>query len=165
MTWTEAAHPRNAKGPAGGEFKGGNTAATTAKPASKPGAKKAGPRRTTAAHGSMSFNGKTGTGYGMKNGDARVKKLQKLLNRLHLTDAQGRPLKVDGKLGPLTTAAVKKWQKRNGMAATGVVTPAMLAKAGKPAHRKTTTAHVRARAAKKAKAPKANVPPVRPKPY
>jgi len=160
VTWTEAAHPRNAKGPAGGEFKGGNAAKTTAKPA----AKKTGPRKPAAAHGSMSFNGKTGTGYGMKNGDPRVKKLQTMLNGLHLTDAHGKPLKVDGKLGPKTTAAVKKWQAKNGMKANGVVTPAMLAKAGKPAHRRTTTAHVRARAAKKAK-PKANVPPVRPKPY
>jgi peptidoglycan hydrolase-like protein with peptidoglycan-binding domain len=160
VTWTETAHPRNAKGPGGGEFKGGNAAAkTTAKPA-------ASRKRTSAApHGSMSYNGKTGTGYGSPHGDARVRKLQAMLNKLGLKDAHGKPLAVDGKLGPLTTQAVKRWQRKNGMPANGVVTPAMLAKAGKPAHRKTTTAHVRARAAKKAKTPKPNVPPVRPKPY
>lgn len=141
MTWTETAHPRNAKGPAGGEFKSSNAAKTTAKPASK--------KRTSAApHGSMSYNGRTGTGYGMKNGDPRVKKLQTMLNHLGLKDAHGKPLAVDGKLGPLTTQAVKAWQRKNGMKADGVVTPAMLAKAGTP-KRKTTTAHVRARAAKK----------------
>jgi peptidoglycan hydrolase-like protein with peptidoglycan-binding domain len=160
VTWTEAAHPRNMKGPGGGEFKSGNAAKTTAKPAARK-RTAAGKRPAAMPHGSMSFNGKTGTGYGMKNGDPRVKKLQTMLNKLGLKDAHGKPLAVDGKLGPLTTQAVKAWQKRNGMKANGIVTPQMLAKAG--ARKKPTTAHVRARAAKKAKTP--NVPPVRPKPY
>jgi peptidoglycan hydrolase-like protein with peptidoglycan-binding domain len=161
VAWTETAHPRNMKGPGGGEFKGGSGAKPAAKPASKkPGAKKAG----AAPHGSMSFNGKTGTGYGSKNGDPRVKKLQTMLNKLGLKDAHGKPLAVDGKLGPLTTQAIKAWQRKNGMKADGVVSPAMLAKAGA---RKTTTAHVRARAAK-AKPQAAPKPKPRaplPKPY
>lgn len=77
----------------------------------------------------MSFNGRTGTGYGSKHGDARVRQLQQALNRLGMTDAVGKRLVVDGKLGPKTTAAIKKWQKAHGMKADGVVTPAMLKQA------------------------------------
>jgi peptidoglycan hydrolase-like protein with peptidoglycan-binding domain len=147
------------KGPAGGEFKSGNAAKTTAKPA-------ASRKRTSAApHGSMSFNGKTGTGYGMPHGDPRVRKLQTMLNKLGLKDAHGKPLAVDGKLGPLTTQAVKAWQKCNGMKATGVVTPQMLAKAGTPAHRKAALTRRKPLKAKPKKAARPNVPPVRPKPY
>lgn len=156
MTWTETAHPRNMKGPGGGEFKSGSGA----KPAAKPGAKKTGPARKRPAgpaHGSMSFNGKTGTGYGSKNGDPRVRKLQQLMNRLGIKDAHGKPLDVDGKLGPLTTEAIKAWQRKNGMPANGVVSPAMLAKAGKPAHRKA--------ALPKRKPLKAKPQRVLPKPY
>jgi peptidoglycan hydrolase-like protein with peptidoglycan-binding domain len=158
VTWTETAHPRNMKGPGGGEFKTGNAATTAAKPAS-------GKRASAAPHGSMSYNGKTGTGYGMKNGDPRVKKLQAMLNKLGLKDAHGKPLAVDGKLGPLTTQAVKAWQKRNGMKPTGVVTPQMLAKAGTPAHRKAALTKRKPLKAKPKKAARPNVPPVRPKPY
>lgn len=71
---------------------------------------------------SFSFDGKRGTGYGSKGGDARIKTLQKALNRLGLTDSKGNKLAVDGKLGPRTTAAIKKAQRALGMKATGVVT-------------------------------------------
>jgi HK97 family phage prohead protease len=67
-----------------------------------------------------------GTGYGIAGGDARVKQLQEALNRLGLKDADGKPLKVDGKLGPKTTAAIKKLQKQLGVKADGQVTPALL---------------------------------------
>lgn len=68
----------------------------------------------------------TGAGYGAKGGDARVKQLQKILNNLGFTDAAGQPLKVDGKLGPRTTAAIKRLQRRMGMQADGLVSPGLL---------------------------------------
>lgn len=67
-----------------------------------------------------------GTGYGIAGGDARVKQLQEALNRLGLTDQSGNPLKVDGKLGPKTTAAIKKLQKQLGLRVDGQVTPELL---------------------------------------
>jgi HK97 family phage prohead protease len=69
-----------------------------------------------------------GSGYGTAGGDARVKRLQEALNRLGLTDADGKPLKVDGKLGPKTTAAIKKAQRQLGVTPDGKVTPALLEK-------------------------------------
>lgn len=69
----------------------------------------------------------TGAGYGTGGkGDARVKQLQKILNNLGFTDMHGKPLQVDGKLGPRTTAAIKRLQRRMGVRADGLVTPALL---------------------------------------
>jgi HK97 family phage prohead protease len=68
-----------------------------------------------------------GTGYGTPGGDKRVLQLQEDANRLKLTDAHGQPLKLDGKLGPRTTAAVKKLQAALGVKQDGVVTPGLLA--------------------------------------
>lgn len=87
-------------------------------------------RLGAASGGKMSFNGKTGTGYNTPGGDARVKLLQQALNDAGFTDAQGRPLAVDGKLGPLTTAAVKSAQRALGVPTDGVVTPKLLAQIG-----------------------------------
>lgn len=71
----------------------------------------------------------TGAGYGTNGkGDQRVKQLQSALNRLGFTDAAGHKLLVDGKLGPRTTAAIKRLQKRLGMKADGIVSPALLKK-------------------------------------
>ena len=70
----------------------------------------------------------TGTGYNTPGGDKRVKALQSILNRLGLTDGDGKPLKVDGKLGPKTTGAIKKMQQRLGLKPDGRVTPALLVK-------------------------------------
>jgi hypothetical protein len=67
-------------------------------------------------------------GYGKKGGDARVKGLQSQLNKMGLTDASGKPLAVDGMLGPKTTAAIKKAQKRLGMKPTGKADAAFLSK-------------------------------------
>lgn len=75
----------------------------------------------------MSFNGMTGTGYGVPGGDQRVKYLQRLLNRLGLRDMNGQPLRVDGELGPLTTSAIKAAQAKLGVKQDGVVTPALMA--------------------------------------
>lgn len=77
----------------------------------------------------MSYDSKrnVGTGYGSKQGDSRVKKLQTALNRLGLKDKNGKPLKVDGKLGPLTTSSIIAAQRRLGIKpADGKVTPALL---------------------------------------
>lgn len=68
----------------------------------------------------------TGAGYGAKGGDKRVKQLQQALNRLGFKDMHGKPLLVDGKLGPRTTAAIKRLQTRLGLKADGIVTPALL---------------------------------------
>ncbi|GAA4626628.1 hypothetical protein GCM10023196_035630 [Actinoallomurus vinaceus] len=76
----------------------------------------------------LSYDSKsnTGTGYGSAKGDAHVRQLQEALNRLGLTDGNGKKLAVDGKLGPLTTAAVKKAQKALGLKQDGKVTPDLL---------------------------------------
>jgi peptidoglycan hydrolase-like protein with peptidoglycan-binding domain len=67
--------------------------------------------------GSMSNNG---TSSGMSNGSssshmshAKVKKLQRALNN------HGNHLKVDGIMGSNTRSALKKYQRKNGMQATG----------------------------------------------
>jgi len=80
--------------------------------------------------GTLSYDAKTnrGAGYGSKDGDPRVHKLQEALNRLGLKDSAGKPLKLDGKLGPRTTAAIRKAQHRLGLPVDGKVTPALLAK-------------------------------------
>ncbi len=67
-------------------------------------------------------------GYDKKGGSPQVKGLQSKLNKLGLTDASGKPLAVDGKLGPKTTAAIKKAQKRLGMKPTGKADGAFLDK-------------------------------------
>lgn len=67
-----------------------------------------------------------GTGYGVKGGDKNVHSLQQALNRLGFTDSRGRKLTSDGKLGPLTTAAVRKAQRALGVKADGIVSPAFL---------------------------------------
>lgn len=106
-------------------------------------------RLGAAAGGPMSFNGKTGTGYGMARGDARVSMLQTALNRLGITDGNGHKLQVDGQLGPLTTAAVKKAQQMLSQQPNGVVTPKLMAQilGMKPAAvaPKTTARHLMSR--------------------
>lgn len=99
--WDADKHPRAAKGSAGG----GQFASL-----------------------SYSAKNKTGSGYDKRSGDANVKRLQRALNRLKITDSHGKPLLVDGKLGPLTTSAVKKAQKALGLRADGKVTPELLSK-------------------------------------
>lgn len=71
----------------------------------------------------------TGTGYGTgSKGDKNVKALQTYLNSLGVKDSQGNPLKVDGKLGPRTTSAVKRLQRKLGLKADGLVTPALMSR-------------------------------------
>jgi peptidoglycan hydrolase-like protein with peptidoglycan-binding domain len=107
----------------------------------------------------LSYNAQsnTGTGYGSKSGDGRVKAAQTALNKAHMTDADGKVLKLDGKLGPKTTAALKRYQKAHGLKPDGKITPALLAalKKGSPAPAKT---HKKAALAKPARRP---LPPTR----
>lgn len=125
MPFDESAHPRGEAGTAtGGQFVAAQTTTKTTT------AKKGG-------GGSMSYDPKTkrGTGYGRKGGDPRVRKLQALLNKLGLKDAKGRPLAVDGQLGPLTTQAIKAAQRKYGMPVTGKVDGAFIKRlqaGGKP---------------------------------
>jgi peptidoglycan hydrolase-like protein with peptidoglycan-binding domain len=127
--WDPTAHPHAPAGSAaGGQFtaSGGATAKAGNAPA-KQGAGNAPKRKGGPALGYDAKSGR-GTGYGKPGGDARVKKLQASLNRLGLKDADGRALKLDGKLGPRTTAAIKAAQRKLGVPADGKVTPQLLAK-------------------------------------
>lgn len=119
-------HPRAPAGSStGGEFApGGSGSGKT--PTRRVAPKK--PARRD--NGTLSYDSKSnrGTGYDSKDGDPRVKRLQQALIRLGLTDSAGKPLKLDGKLGPKTTAAVRKAQHRMGVPVDGKVTPALLKK-------------------------------------
>lgn len=101
MEWNPSEHPRKAAGAAGG-----------------------------GQFAPLSYNAKTntGTGYGKKHGDDRVRDAQKALNALGMKDASGKPLVLDGKLGPRTTAALKRYQKAHGMRPDGKITPALLSR-------------------------------------
>jgi len=124
--FTESLHPRDAGKFAVAAGSGNRTVNPTAKPAGSGGGKGGSGGKAKAKTGNLSFDGKRGAGYGMPNGDPRVHSLQQALNRLGLTDSSGKKLKDDGKLGPKTTAAVKKAQRALGLKADGVVTPALL---------------------------------------
>jgi len=104
--FNEALHPRG-KGAQGGQFVA---------------------KGSSGANDTIGYDSKrgTGAGYGARGGDKRVKQLQTALNRLGFTDANGHKLLVDGKLGPRTTAAIKRLQKRLGLKADGIVSPQLL---------------------------------------
>jgi peptidoglycan hydrolase-like protein with peptidoglycan-binding domain len=126
--FTESLHPR-----ASGKFaKKAEESQARKAAATKAAAAKGGAGKSSAAgggaKGSLSFDGKRGAGYGTPGGDKRVHSLQKALNRLGFGDGAGKPLKDDGKLGPKTTAAIKRAQRAMGLKADGAVTPALLAK-------------------------------------
>lgn len=110
----------------GGQFVGGGGGGSP-KPAAKrrPGAKRPAPKKPA---GPMGFDGKTGTGYDTPGGDPGVKQLQGALNAMGFTDAQGKPLAVDGKFGPRTTAAVIAMQQKLGLPTDGKVSPELLAR-------------------------------------
>lgn len=54
---------------------------------------------------------------------SEVKKLQKNLNSLGITDADGNKLAVDGEFGTSTREAVKKFQKKYGLTIDGIYGP------------------------------------------
>lgn len=120
---------------------------------------------SSGSNDTIGFDAKRGTGAGYGTGgkgDPRVKQLQTALNKLGFTDAAGHPLLVDGKLGPRTTAAIKRLQRRLGMKADGLVTPALLkqvrgaaAKGGKGLPAKKRVMHHPAKKAAPKKATKA----------
>lgn len=111
MSFTEQLHPRGT-GSQGGQFvvKGSGGKST---------------KQSTLSYDSKSGHG---AGYGAKGGDSNVKSLQGELNRLGVKDADGNALKLDGKLGPRTTASIKRLQKKLGMATDGKVSVAFLSK-------------------------------------
>lgn len=126
LSWDPSKHPRAKKGSAGG-----------------------------GRFAPLSYNAKanTGTGYGSRNGDDRVRAAQQALNKAGMTDAQGHKLKLDGKLGPKTTAAIEAYQRKHGLKPDGKITPALLKQltgggSPGPAKKNTTTA-IRKRAASK----------------
>lgn len=145
----------------GGQF-GSAGGGGAAKPAAGHGHTGAHPAAHHAAHTgpprhTLAYNPKTntGAGYGMPHGDPNVKSLQTVLNRLGMKDSHGKPLAVDGKLGPLTTSSIKALQTRLGVKADGQVSPAFFAQvvalkefppphvkpAARPHHRGVETAH------------------------
>lgn len=107
--FNEALHPRG-KGAQGGQFVSKGADGQTVR---------------TNQIGYNAGSGK-GTGYSIKGGDRNVKALQQELNRLGIVDGQGNQLKVDGKFGPKTTAAVRRLQARLGLHPDGKVTPQLL---------------------------------------
>lgn len=156
MAFASGEHPRIPSGPGGGEFtnagSGGKGPAKQAKPPPHKPAHHGASHGAhgahvapTSGHGTLAYDPKSdhGPGYGSADGDSRVHTLQQTLNRLGLTDGHGKALKDDGKLGPRTTAAIKKLQTRLGVTADGQVTPAFLKSlAGMktlPAHHHSTT--------------------------
>lgn len=165
IPWDSGKHPRAAAGAAGGgQFAAGGGS-------SAPGKKATGTAHKTATvkkgPQSLSYDAKSGrgAGYGRPGGDPRVRKLQTSLNRLGLKDGSGHTLKLDGKLGPRTTAAVKAAQRKLGLPADGKVTPQLLAKltAAKSLTKKAKAPHVKVvhpKAAPKV-APKAAAAPVK----
>lgn len=145
--FTEQLHPRGT-GAVGGQFVAGGGGSAPAKKAAPAAKKRSYPK------GSLAFDGKRGAGYGKPGGDAKVHSLQKALNRLGFTDGGGNKLKDDGKLGPRTTAAVKKAQRQLGLKPDGVVTPALLSQLSKAKSGKSLRP-----AAKKAMPAKKTAPP------
>lgn len=120
--------------PKGGQFAtGGGRVTGKGKPSKSrrtgSGSKSGGAKKAAPPDPNLHFDGKTGTGYGVKGGDARVRTLQQALNRLGLKDRSGNELAVDGRYGPRTTSSVKKLQKALGLPVDGKVTPELLKQA------------------------------------
>ena len=139
MPFDEAAHPRGQAGTAtGGQFvaASGDQAATGKSVLGL----KAGAASLPKGGGAGGKGGgkgkKGGKGKGKKASPAQkakaVKGVQTLLNRLGFTDAAGKKLAVDGIVGPKTTAAIKRAQRKYGLPATGKLTPELLKKLKAP---------------------------------
>jgi putative chitinase len=124
--WSSLLHPRAPAGSSGGgQFSAsGGSGAKKPKKGAKGKKRKRHARKRAPGKGTLGFQ----AGYGSPHGDARVRALQQRLNALGVGDAGGRPLVIDGKLGPKTTAAIKSWQRKNGMAPTGTINAAALRK-------------------------------------
>jgi len=68
--------------------------------------------------------GPLGKSKAAKTGDAKVKAAQEALNR------NGANIEADGKLGPKTKAAIRQYQQRNGLQATGNLDSQTMARLG-----------------------------------
>jgi peptidoglycan hydrolase-like protein with peptidoglycan-binding domain len=145
MTFAEQLHPRGT-GAQGGQFVVKGSGGKTTK------------------QDTLSYDGKRGAGYGAAGGDANVKTLQRELNRLGIQDAAGNPLKLDGKLGPKTTAAIKRLQRKMGLPADGKVSVGFLNRIKKvaPGGAKKSAAPSKKAAPKKAPAKKSAAPAKKP---
>jgi peptidoglycan hydrolase-like protein with peptidoglycan-binding domain len=134
MPYDEAAHPRAEAGQAsGGQF----VAAEGSTGKSVLGLKAKGASLPTEKKGGGKGKGKGKAGGKDKKGDAAKKAqqnraLQEALTRLGLKGTDGKPLKVDGVIGPNTTAAIKAAQRKYGMRPDGKVTPDLLRRLTKP---------------------------------
>lgn len=129
MTWDPSKHARApAGGPAGGQFSTSSSSSGGSKNVGAEEKRGSGkPPHTGTKQGDLRLK----AGYGNPHGDKRVKHLQTLLNKLGATDHTGKKLVLDGKLGPKTTAAIKKAQRELGVKVTGIVSPAFLSQLGK----------------------------------
>jgi peptidoglycan hydrolase-like protein with peptidoglycan-binding domain len=158
--FAEELHPRGT-GAVGGQFVAAGASSSRTTPAKQQKAAPAGKKAGKGGGGNLAFDGKRGPGYGKPGGDPRVKGLQTALNKLGFTDGSGKELNRDGKLGPKTTAAIKKAQRALGLKPDGVVTPALLrqltaAKSAKDLKK------APAKVAKKAAAPAKKAAPAKP---
>lgn len=120
--WDESAHTRAPSGQSGGGEFAGQGQKSAEKSANRPRRTGQPTHRSGVPKGQYGYDGSSGSGYGVKGGDANVKQLQDNLNRLGLTDGGGKKLVSDGKFGPKTAAAVKAAQQRLGMKPTGIIT-------------------------------------------
>lgn len=149
VPFDEAAHPRDATGQftadTGPGREGKSVLGLRAKGASLPKEEKKGGGK-----------GKGAKGKGKGDAEKKAKQaraLQAALKRAGFTDADGKPLKADGVVGPKTIAAIKKAQKKFGMKPDGKITPALLRRLARPRMDKK---HLAARQSKTLKAkPKA----------
>lgn len=137
MPFDEAAHPRGKAGTAsGGQFvaASGDQGATGKSVLGLKAGSASLPKDSKGGGGKGGGKGKKG-GKGKASPAQKakaVKGVQTLLNKLGFKDADGKPLKVDGIVGPKTTAAIKAAQRRYGLPATGKLTPELLKKLRQP---------------------------------
>jgi peptidoglycan hydrolase-like protein with peptidoglycan-binding domain len=125
MAWNAELHPRAPGGSAGGgEFSDSSKGAAQkgAKPKTAAKSKAPAEKKAPHHHGDLHFK----AGYNSPHGDKRVKVLQTVLNNMGSRDAAGKRLVLDGKLGPKTTAAIKRAQRALGVKPTGIVSEAFL---------------------------------------
>lgn len=155
MPFDEAAHPRDATGQftanTGPGAEGKSVLGLRAKGASLPKEEKKGGGK-----------GKGAKAKGKGDAEKKAKQtraLQRALARAGFTDADGKPLKLDGIVGPKTTAAIKKAQRKFGMRPDGKITPALLRRLAKPRMSKSHLAASKPRTLKAKPKPK---PPEKP---
>lgn len=155
MPFDEAAHPRDATGQfaanTGPGAEGKSVLGLKAKSASLP-------KEEKKKGGKGKGKGAGGKGDAEKKAK-QTRALQSALARAGFKGADGKPLKVDGIVGPNTTAAIKAAQKKFGMKPDGKITPGLLRRLAKPRMDKRHLAASKSRTLKAKPKPK---PPERP---